>query len=275
MQPQDPNSIISSLTQLGTQLQGTLPQVSLPSLNLQLPSASDLDSKYQEFLNRAANDPDIVNYYNQLLQQAQGDTQIAQNFLEQDYQTGVRNTIANTTAALQNLGLTFTGENQTQQDTLNKRGIALTEQPNAGNGQPLQYAQQGEAGTEKGQLSQSQSLRQEAENRSAQQSITGAGQTLQKGITSTGQQLTQTAQNYSKQKEADVASRAGTYYGIYQNQQQAAQAKALQDQQNAVLSGGGSSGKGAKPSAQPDPTSPGIGVNTRQAGWRWTGSEWV
>lgn len=275
MQPTDINSIISNLTSLGKNLQGTLPQVSLPSLNLQLPSASDLDSKYQEFLNRAANDPDIVNYYNQLLQQAQGDTQIAQNFLEQDYQTGVRNTIANTTAALQNLGLTFTGENQTQQDTLNKRGIALTEQPNGGNGQPLQYAQQGEAGTEKGQLSQSQSLRQEAENRSAQQSITGAGQTLQKGLTSTGQQLTQTAENYAKQKQADVANRAGTYYGIYQTQQAAAANKAAQDQQNSILGGGGGAGKGAKPNAQPDAKSPGIGVNTTQNGWRWTGSEWV
>lgn len=275
MQPQNSNDIISAITQLGKTLQTSIPQVSLPSLNLNLPNAGDLDSKYQEFLTRASNDPDIVNYYNQLLQQAQGDTQIAQGFLENDYQTGVRNTVANLTGTLKQMGIQNTNEQETMQDTLNKRGIALTEQPNQ-SGQPLSYATQGQAGYERGKLNETQSLRQEAENRSAQQTIGNYSNTLKKGITSTGQQLVQTAQDLAKQKQGDIASRAGTYYGIYQSGEQAKAQKALMDQQNA-MSGGGGGGKslGAKPSSQPDPRSPGIGVNTTQNGWRWTGSDWA
>lgn len=227
---QDPNDILNAIKTLSQQLAVNPPQVSIPTLNLKLPSASDLQSKYVEFLNRAANDPDIVNYYNQLLQQAQGDTRIAQNFLEQDYQTGVRNTMADLQGTLQQLGLTFTQEQNQLQDTLNRRGIALTQ-----DGNKLTYAGEGQAATELGQLNQSQALRQEAEQRSASQKVTGLGSTLQKGLTSTGQQLAQTTQNLNQQKQADIANRANTYYGMYQGQQGANTQQALTKQQNQLL----------------------------------------
>lgn len=235
-QLQNPNDILSSIQTLANQQAAAPPNVSLPSINLQLPNASDLDKKYQEFLNRASNDPDIVNYYNQLLQQAQGDTTIAQNFLENDYQTGTRNIMTNLNASLKSLGLTFGKEQDTLQNTLNQRGIALTQNPNSSK---LTYAGGGEAGTEVGQLNESQQLRQEAEQRSAQQGVTGLGNTLQKGLTSTGQQLANTAQTLAGDKSAAIGSRAGQYYGIYQGQQNL---KAMQAQQNAAFGGGGGGG---------------------------------
>lgn len=267
-QVQNPNDILNAISALGAQLATNLPTPTIPTLNYTAPNVSDLSSQYQQFLTRAANDPDIVNYYNQLLQQAQGDTTIAQNFLEQDYQTGVRNQIANTSAALKNLGLTFTGEQNSLQDTLNKRGIALTDNGQGGN----VYAGGGQAATELGNLNQSQQLRQEAEQRSAQQNIQGLSTTLQKGLTSSGQQLTQYAQGLNQQKQGDIANRASTYYGIYQQNEQAKQQQALADQQNKILSGGGSSNK---PTAPPVPGNTGAGVNTTQNGYRWTGTEWV
>jgi|SRR5882724_1111363 len=229
MQPtvQSPQDIINQLLNYSNQLSTNVPQVKLPSLNVQLPSASDLDSLYQQFLTRASNDPDIVNYYNQILQQAQGDTQIAQNFLEQDYQTGVRNTMENTNAALKQLGLTFNQENQGLQDTLNRRGIALTQ----GDDGKLTYAGGGQSGTELSQLQQGQNLRNEAQQRSSQQSLQGLNSALQKGLTSTGQQLSSTAQGIEQQKQADILNRANTYYGMAQNQQGVNANQQLQKQQ--------------------------------------------
>lgn len=256
---QNPNDIIQAISQLGSQLATSAPAVSVPSLNIQLPNVSDLDSKYTEFLNRASNDPDIVNYYNQLLQQAQGDTQIAQNFLENDYQTGVRNTVTNLTNTLQTLGLQNQAQNRTLQDTLNQRGIALTDM---GQGKNPQYAQGGEAGYEVGQLSQQQALRQQAEQNSAKQNITGLGSKLQQGISDSGRQLTQVAQNLQQQKQQAIGNRASTYYSIYQDQQAANLAK--QQQINANL--------GPKP-ANPRPGTS-INVDTRQNGYRWNGNSW-
>lgn len=224
----DISAALQALQSMANSSATSVPVPTIPSLNYTAPSVNDLDSKYTEFLNRAANDPDIVNYYNQLLQQAEGDTTIAENYLEQDYQTGVRNTVANLGGTLKQLALQSTQENQAQQDSLNKRGIALTDQ---GNGQ-LAYGGGGEAATEIAQTKQNQDLRNEAENRSAQQSITGLSQTLQKGITTAGQQLSSDVLNMQHQKEQDISSRAGTYYNIYQGQQQAAALKAQQDQQN-------------------------------------------
>lgn len=237
MQPQNPNDILNSLSQLGQQLATNLPQVSMPSLNVQLPSMGDLDSQFQQFLQRAAQDPDIVNYYNQILQQAQGDTQIAENFLEQDYQTGVRNTMANLQGSLQQLGLQFGQESQQKQNELNQRGIALTEDPSG----KLTYGGGGESQTEVQQMQQGQSLRQEAEQRSAQQQVTGLATNLQKGITSQGQQLSQYAQNLNQQKQSDIANRANQYYGMYQQGQASNLAKAQMNQMN-QMSGGVTSG---------------------------------
>lgn len=225
----DNNSIIQAIQQLATQQATSIPVPQIPTLNYTAPNTSDLDAKYSEFLTRASNDPDIVNYYNQLLQKAQGDTSIAENYLEQDYQTGVRNTVANLGGTLKQLGLQSTQENQAQQDALNKRGIALTQGDNG----KLNYGG-GQAGNELAQARQNQDLRTEAANRSAEQGVKGLAQTLQKGITNAGQSLASDTLNMQHQKESDISSRAGTYYGLYQSAEQAKQLAAT-NAQNAAL----------------------------------------
>ena len=230
----DINSILQSISTLAGTYGNNIPLPTIPSLNFTAPNVGDISGKWQEFLNRASQDPDIVNYYNNLLSQAQGDTNLAISFLEKDYATGVRQTKDNLQATLENLGLTFTGEHNTLEDTLNKRGIALTQGPQGS----TQYAGGGQAGTELGNLNESQKLRQEAEQRSASQGIEKMGLTRQKGITSAGQQLQQYGTNLNQQKQSDILNRAQTYFGTYQNQQAADLAQKQQQQNQQMLSGG-------------------------------------
>ena len=216
MQPTSSDSILSAIQTLANQQSMAIPTPVVPSLNYTAPSNSDISSQFQQFLTQASNDPDIVNYYNQLLQQSEYDTTIAENYLEQDYQTGTRNTIQNLQGTLAQLGQTFQQENQQQQDTLNQRGIALTQGPNG----QLTYGGGGEANTEIGQTQQSQALRQEAEQRRASQTVTGLSQSLQQGLTSAGESLTQNVENLQQEKNTDILNRANMYSGIYQGEQQ-------------------------------------------------------
>jgi hypothetical protein len=261
MNPQDPGSILQAIQHLAGQVSTAIPAPTIPSLNYTAPNVSDLSSQFQQFLTRASNDPDIVNYYNQLLQQAEGDTTIAENFLEQDYQTGVRNTISNLQGSLKQLGLTNQQNQQAQQDSLNKRGIALTQGPNG----QLSYAGGGEAATEVGQTQQQYALQQEAQKRSASQSVTSAASTLQKGITSAGQNLTQTAENLQNQKNTDIMNRANTYQGLYTAQQQAAAQAAAQNQQNQANS---------SPPPMPKPGQA-MEMGQIQGNYKWTGKGWA
>jgi hypothetical protein len=260
MQPQSQNDILQAIQTLAGQVGSSVPAPTIPTLGYTAPNTSDISAKYQEFLNRAAKDPDIVNYYNQILQQAQGDTNIAQGFLENDYQTGVRNTVENLQGSLKQLGLSFATENKQQEDTLNKRGIALTQDANG----KLTYGGGGQSQDEIQQTREGQSLRQEAEKRSAQQSITGLANTLKKGISSTGQQLTQTAQNLQQQKNSDIANRAGTYMGLYSAQQAASANDAANKQQFAM--------NNPKPDMPAEGAYPNVG--TKQGGYRWNGKGW-
>lgn len=234
MQPtalQNPQDILNAIQTLAGNYASNIPTPSIPSLNYTAPSASDLSTQYQQFLTRAANDPDIINYYNNLLNQAQGDTNLALNFLQQDYQTGVRQTQANLAGTLAQEQVQSTQEQNNLQDTLNKRGIGLTQGANG----KLDYAGGGQSATELGQLNQSQQLRQEAEQRSASQNVENMGINLQKGVTSQGQGLQQYATNLSQQKQGDIANRANTYYGLYQGQQASNLTQAEMKQQDPSL----------------------------------------
>jgi hypothetical protein len=202
-----------------------VPQVS--SLQLALPSYQDMDAKFKEFLNTASQDPGIVNYYNSLFQKAQGDYTVAVKYLENDYQTGVRQQVENTKANLENLGLTFGKESLGLADTLNKRGIALTQEQG---GAPM-YAAGGEAGFELGTLNDSQKLRTEAEQRSAGQNIEKMGLSRQKGISSAGQQLAGNVQTIQGQETQAISNEATQKYNVYQNQK-AAEAQSAQNQAN-------------------------------------------
>ena len=214
---QTSQSIMDAINSLVGTYSNAIPLPTISGLNFTAPSVSDLSTKWQEFLDRASKDPDIVSYYNNLLGQAKGDTTLAINFLEKDYQTGVRQTSDTLKATLQAFGITFGEENRGLQDTLNQRGIALTDM---GNGQ-LQYAGGGQPKTELSTLGETQKLRQEAEQRSSGQKIETMGLTRQKGITNAGQQLQQYGSSLNNQKQSDILNRAQGYYGAYQNQQSA------------------------------------------------------
>jgi hypothetical protein len=228
------SSIDQILKTIGVDITQGATNVAVPqveSLNLALPTYSDMDAQFKNFLNTASQDPGIVNYYNSLFQKAQGDYSTAVQYLEADYQTGVRQQVENTKANLASLGLTFTGESNTLADTLNKRGIALTQEQG---GQP-QYAAGGEAGTELTNLNNSQTLRQEAEQRSASQNIQNLGLKRQSGISSAGQQLAGNVQNIQGQETQAITNEAQNKYNTYQNQI----AATAQQGQNQANYGGG------------------------------------
>ena len=205
----------------------------IPSLGYTAPTGGDIDSKWTEFLNRAAQDPDIVNYYQKLLAQAQGDTNIAIGFIEKDYQTGTRQIQDTLKATLTSLGLTSQGESNTLADTLNKRGIALTVNPQ-GN---VEYAGGGQPATEVANLGESQKLRKEAEIRSSSQGIESLKNTREKNITSQGQALEQTAQTLGKQEQQDILSRAQLYNTTWEDQQKAEAQDKVNKQASSMASG--------------------------------------
>ncbi len=209
-----------------------MPQVSIPALNFTVPT--DIPQKYQEFLARAAQDPDIIKYYSQLLDYAKGDLSLAQSQLEQGYQTGVRQTKDTLRGSLDQLGLMFGKEQQGLESNLNQRGIAMTD---IGGGK-VAYAAGGQPATELGQLNDSQRLRQEAEQRSASQNIQNAGLKLQSGLASAGQSARNQGLNYEYQQKQDIYNRAQIPYQNYLNNQFIDAQKALAKQQQ-----GGSSGQ--------------------------------
>jgi hypothetical protein len=142
----------------------------------------------------------LAPYYTKILQQAQGDYNTAIQVLQNhksvtDYQAQAESALSdyqlnkNTQASLETLGAKFPQETQQLLDSLNKRGMAVTQ------GQPgpaptsLNVATEGQGGLERGQLTSDQKLRQEAVNRSAQQSKQNTALTLQNKNQSSAQTL--------------------------------------------------------------------------------------
>jgi hypothetical protein len=203
----DVQSLLNTITQ---------PTVQMPGLDYTPPTSSDLQGKWNEFLDRASKDPDIVNYYKTLLDQAAGDTKLAISFLDRDYTTGVRQTSDTLSATLEKLGLTSATEQDTLKNDLNKRQIGLTD---VGGGQTA-YAVGGQPATELGQLNQTQKLRNEAEQRSAGQKIETMGLTKEKGVTSANQQLQQFGTQIAHDKGTQIENRAQSYMGLYNQGQQ-------------------------------------------------------
>jgi hypothetical protein len=186
------DNTVSALVNAAINTADNVPAPSVASLTLNTPSYSDLQTQWGNFLNQAAQDPTIVNYYNELLAKAQGDYTTAVAYLEADYKTGVRQTQDTLQNTLEQLGVTFTGESTAKQASLNQKGIALTQtQPNSTD---LTYGGGGEAGTELSTLKQSQDLRNEAATRSANQSIENLGLQRQ-------QQESTAGSNYVGQQE--------------------------------------------------------------------------
>lgn len=161
-------------------------------------------------------------YYQKLLDQAQGDVNEAIRIMQYHYNTGTarinqdaalqsgRQT-EDLTSALDKLGITFGQEKNTALDTLNKRGIAVTQAGGPGSastkvagtgtvtydaqGNPKYSGQDGQAGTELSMLSEDQKLRKEAQVRTSQRAIQDIGIKQTQGLKDTAE--TQTESNYS------------------------------------------------------------------------------
>ena len=210
-----------------------VPTPTIPTLNVNLPSADDVNSQWMSFLTKASQDPTIINYYQGLLDKAVGDTKLAISYIEQDYTNGTRDIAQNLAGTLAQEANTSDTETKSLANTLNQRGIAMTVNPQ-GN---VQYAAGGEPATEAATLSSTQQLRKEAEIRSANQSIQTAGLTKEKGITSANQQLDSTATTLQGQKQADVLAEAQQNMNAFTSDQSAKAQEAINKQKASTVNG--------------------------------------
>lgn len=259
VQAQPIDSITAALQSLAGNAASSVPMPTIQPLSYTAPSLSDISQQFQTFLNRAASDPDIINYYNKLINTAEGDYNTAIGFLQSDYATGVRQTVQTLSGDLQSLAQQNTTNQVTQQDALNKRGMAVTQNADGS----LGYAGGGEAGTEVNATAQNYALQQEAKQRSANQSVQNYAQTLQKNTSQQGQTLTNAVQGYQTNYNTDVGNRANMYMGLYNQQQTAAEQAA----QNKLLLQ-----QNTPPPAMP--TGP-MEMGQIQGNYKWTGSGWA
>lgn len=203
----------------------------------------------------------LAPYYTQILNQYQGDYNAAITELNNNYdlstysinaQAALSNyqTNQNLTSALQQLGVQYPQETQKLLDSLNQRGMAVTQGQPGTDPTKLNVATQGEGGYEMGSLTQDQQLRQEAVQRSAQQQqqnaalsqqtgLLGAQQSLQSGTLSQQQNLRNQQQGAEQNLESGTLSMAQNASQTAIQQQQLSQ-EANQDT-NQFGGGGGSS----------------------------------
>jgi hypothetical protein len=204
---------------------------------LNLPADWSSTTPYSTFYAQALLNPDLVAYYTTILNQSNGDLDLAKKRLEQDYQIGTRNASQDLEATLSKLGLTFTNEANTLRDTLNKRGVALT-QTTPGVAGITTYAGGGQPQTELTQLTEDQKLRKEAEQRTADRALETAGITKQRGI----ENLTTQQRDYLQQQELNKRAEARDIASQQQAQETATKSSQLTqaqiEQQNKQLSGG-------------------------------------
>lgn len=172
----------------------------------QIPTSADMN----QYLQAAFSDPSLIAYYTKVLEDAQGDYNRAVTRLKEDYTKGLRYSsedIArlsqkereNLTSALETLGVTFTGERESLIDTLNKRGMLVT-QKEAGPGTgDLAVGTQGRGGVESARLSEDQQLRQEAVQRTADRNLTNLGIKGQRDVETARQDLTRGTEDYTRQ----------------------------------------------------------------------------
>jgi hypothetical protein len=202
----------------------------------------------------------LAPYYSKLLAQAQGDYGNAITMLQNhksvaDYQAQAEASLADyqqnqiTQAALETLGAKIPQETQQLLDSMNKRGVAVTQGQPGANPTSLNVGTEGQGGTEMKQLSSDQTLRQEALNRSAQQAKQNtaltlqsknqnAAQTLQEGTYAQQKSLRDTQQQEQQNLESGTMDLAKQQSANALAQQQLK----MQAQQNMNQFGGGSGG---------------------------------
>jgi hypothetical protein len=201
---QDVNAALSQITQSQTTPVQKSNLVDISKMDWTVPKMSpgDIDKLIQD----AYNSPQVVAYYQKLLTESQGDVDRAIKRLEEDYQQGLRYTTEDLTrktgyttedlnSALEQLGVTFPKEAQALVDTLNKRGIGVTQAYSgqsrlAGAGAVYdamgniisQGNVGGQAGTEMQQLTEDQALRKEAIQRTADRNLKELGIQAQRDL---------------------------------------------------------------------------------------------
>lgn len=203
-QPANNNSVYDLINQAAsTPAQNTLANI---------PSEVFQTTDPNTFLQKAYEE--LKPYYEKLLTEADGDVERAKTRLEEDWSKGVRQTSEDLTANLAKLGIDFSKEQGSLLDTLNKRGVALTQNPEGG----LTYAGGGQAQTEYQQLSEDQKLRKEAEERTARRLTEQAGVTKSRGQEDVTRQDQLYREQLQSQKEQQGVARAGVYQGAEQQQ---------------------------------------------------------
>lgn len=205
----------------------------------QLPTQGQLDTYMSQAFEK------LRPYYEKLLLEAKGDFGEATRRLEYDYQTGMRQNAEDTSlssqrqkedlvSALNQLGITFKGETESKLDSLNKRGIALVEDPTSkgtvlpggqmtydASGRAVYSGTGGQAGSELAMLSEDQRLRKEAETRAAQRNLQDIGikstrrqeelgQTKQRSEFDVGRQYQTKLEDLQQQKEQQATTMAQT-----------------------------------------------------------------
>lgn len=178
---------------------------------------------FNQLVKEAFSDPALVAYYDRLLKENQGDVNLAKQNLSYQYTTGSRYQQEDLATSMKQLGVQFPQETESLVDTLNKRGIALTQ----GNGGKLNVATEGRAGTEMSRLTEDQKLRQEAVQRTAQRGVEALGFQKKTGEES----IAKGQRDYQEQLQQEREQKSLQMAGIKQTQQQMQQQAEFQKKQ--------------------------------------------
>lgn len=220
----------SSVQDLISQITGSQNNVA----KVNYPEGSFDYTPFQTFYDKAYQE--LAPYYKQLLNEAGGDLNVAIGNLERDYVTGTRTKVEDFMSSMDTLGVSFPKEDVALQGSLNKRGFALTENPQG----QTQYAGGGLARSEVGTKDADQRLRTEAVQRTRQRGLESeaikkltGGQTAQQSYRTT----TEAQQKEHETQSALLGSR-------YQSAEQLSKAAGIARAESGVDTGssGGSSG---------------------------------
>lgn len=171
-----------------------------------------------------------TNMTNTQIQQYQQDYQLGTQYLNQDVANGQLYATQDFQSAMSQLGITDAAEQRQLKDTLNQRGIAVTQTAPTGtnpqtstnptgNANPsMQYAGGGESQYELGQMNQGEALKQQATQRNYDRTNTQLGIYQQR----TGTQL-----GLTEQRGISQATQSNQLYGENLNLQEQGQAEGM------------------------------------------------
>lgn len=193
----------SSIQDLLSPLLGSTSSVIQPNY----PAGSFIPTPFKQFYDKAYEE--LAPYYKQLLSESGGDLDIALTNLERDYKSGKRITGEDFEKNMETLGVTLPQEQTQLQGNLNKRGVALTENPQG----QTQYAGGGLAKSSVDTLNQDQKLRAEAIKRTQQRGI----ETVVNKKLIGSEQAQQSYRDITEKQQAEHESKASSLGQQYQS----------------------------------------------------------